>query len=218
MNDRMLNTRTYRRFTLGVLVLVLAALASFFALTAHAQVQYVPLEPLPGLTTASTFGEFLQAAFRFGLVGAAFLAVIMIGIGGFEYLGRDSVFGKSEGKSKILSAVLGLLLLLISVLILQTINPKLLNLNLGLLNIGKLETFQEQEPVTPSGIPSVGTTFPGIEFGDLGSVVFDTKDTGGKRAFFNECRTKEGIVSTKCYQPATQKCERRILTCEYKGI
>jgi hypothetical protein len=66
-----------------------------------------------------------------GLSGV--LAVLFIVIGGFIYISSDSFKDKGKGKAWIQNALWGLLLVLGSALILQTINPNLLRLsNLGL--------------------------------------------------------------------------------------
>ncbi|OGG63664.1 hypothetical protein A3D66_03110 [Candidatus Kaiserbacteria bacterium RIFCSPHIGHO2_02_FULL_50_9] len=102
------------------------------ALYAQAQTEYVPLERLPGVTyTNDNVGGFVQSLFQISIGVAAFLAVIMIGIGGFQYMGGESISSKSEGRDKIVSAILGLLLLLGSFLLLNAINPSILNLSIG---------------------------------------------------------------------------------------
>ncbi len=70
-------------------------------------------------------GYYLNAIFllAIGLCGA--LAVIMIIISGIQYMGDESVFGKTEAKSKIFAAILGLLIALGSYALLRTINPDL---------------------------------------------------------------------------------------------
>lgn len=72
-------------------------------------------------------GEYFNTIFMIaiGLCGA--LAVIMIVLGGIQYMGDESVFGKTEAKSKIFAAILGLLIALGSYALLNTINPDFLN-------------------------------------------------------------------------------------------
>lgn len=90
--------------------------------------EYVPLEPISGVTdNVGSLADFLNNLFLFGIAIAAGLALIMITLGGIQYMTTDSVSGKSEGKDRIFSAVGGLILLLIAVLIIETINPTILN-------------------------------------------------------------------------------------------
>lgn len=63
--------------------------------------------------------------FRVGIALAGLFAVVMIVLGGIEYATTDSLFNKSEGKSKVENAVFGLLLALTTWLIIYTINPAL---------------------------------------------------------------------------------------------
>lgn len=71
-------------------------------------------------------GDYFNTIFKIaiGLCGA--LAVVMIVIGGVQYMGDESIFGKTEAKSKITSAILGLIIALGSYALLNTINPDLL--------------------------------------------------------------------------------------------
>jgi len=91
---------------------------------------FVPLEPLPGITNANDPVAYFNSLFRLGVIIAGFLAIIMIVIGGFKYMTTDSVSGKEEGKEAIVAALSGLFLILLSVLLLQIINPDILDFNL----------------------------------------------------------------------------------------
>lgn len=113
--------------TLGIGALLLLPVLAFAA-----QETFVSLTPLPGVTSATSFSGFLNAAFRIGLALAATLAVVMITIGGLEYMTTDSISGKSEGRERIQNAVIGLLIALLIWLILYTINPNLLNFNINI--------------------------------------------------------------------------------------
>ncbi len=68
---------------------------------------------------------YLKGLYAFGIAIAAALAVLMITLGGVQYSTTDAIGGKSEGKEKIKSALIGLLLALLSYTILNTINPYL---------------------------------------------------------------------------------------------
>ncbi|MES2087932.1 MAG: hypothetical protein V4467_02975 [Patescibacteria group bacterium] len=97
---------------------------------------YVPLAEIPGTvsnaTGGTTLSTYLTGIFRAGIVMAGVLAFLMIVIGGFQYLSTDAMTGKEEGKVRIERAVGGLLLALASYIILYTINPDLVSLNLTL--------------------------------------------------------------------------------------
>lgn len=90
---------------------------------------YIPLAPLPNAAPAAgtNFSVYVKGLFALLIGIAAVLAVIMIVIGGVEYMSTDAVSGKSEGKDKITQALYGLFLAIACWLILYTINPNLLN-------------------------------------------------------------------------------------------
>ena len=92
---------------------------------------YNLLAPIGGLKEVKTdsIGDYFNTIFKIaiGLCGA--LAVIMIVIGGVQYMGDESVFGKTEAKSKIMSAILGLLIALGAFALLNTIDPALTGKN-----------------------------------------------------------------------------------------
>lgn len=97
-----------------------------------ASAQYVPLSPnLPLI--GRNFGDLnslLNNLLTISVAVAALLAVIMIAIGGFKYMTTDSVFQMSGAKEQIANAVIGLLIVISAILILTTINPNLVSLNL----------------------------------------------------------------------------------------
>jgi hypothetical protein len=89
--------------------------------------EYKLLAPIPGMETApKNIGEYLNLMFKIGIGICAVLAVIMIVLGGIQYMGNESVFGKVEAKDKIWKAILGLLIALGAFALLNTIDPALL--------------------------------------------------------------------------------------------
>ncbi len=70
-------------------------------------------------------GCYLNIIFLLAIGLCGVLAVIMIIIHSIRYMGDESVFGKTEAKSKIMSAILGLLIALGAYALLRTINPAL---------------------------------------------------------------------------------------------
>lgn len=90
---------------------------------------YVPLSVIPGLTDSKnstvTMKPFLQLIFKWGIAIAVLLSIVMITFGGFQYMTTDAVYDKSEGRAKINAAIIGLLLALSAWLILQTVDPRI---------------------------------------------------------------------------------------------
>ena len=66
---------------------------------------------------------------------AAVLAVIEIVVGGLQYALSESLFSKEDALDRIKMALLGLFIALVSWLILNTINPELVNLKDPTLNL-----------------------------------------------------------------------------------
>lgn len=92
---------------------------------------YVPLEtlPNPGNADTSTPSGYLSMIYTLGIGVAGVLAVLMIVVGGIQYIGSGmSPSAKEDAKGKITNAILGLLLALGSWLLLHTINPDLVSL------------------------------------------------------------------------------------------
>lgn len=90
---------------------------------------YVPLEPLPGLDQSGTsnFAGLVNTLFTLLISIGGLVAVAALVVGGITYMVSDVVDRKSESKSRMYAAVWGLVLLLASYLILNTINPQLVN-------------------------------------------------------------------------------------------
>lgn len=104
-------------------------------------------EIAPGGT--ATITTFLPGLFKLGIGIASALAVIYIIIGGIQYLSTDAIEKKSDGKDKINNALFGLILAISSYVLLNTINPKLVNLDLS------IEVFAPSGPI--GGGLGVGT-------------------------------------------------------------
>jgi len=124
-------TRLFQTITLFVLLLLILSLP---ILSANASDDYVPLAPITGTTDAggagTTLSTYLTGMFKVGIAVAGVLAFLMIVLGGFQYLSTDAITGKEEGKERVMRALGGLVLALVSYIILNTINPKLVALNL----------------------------------------------------------------------------------------
>jgi hypothetical protein len=112
--------------------IIALALFSLTALPVFAQGsgQFIPLLPdLPIVNDGSNLPTFINGIFRLTVGLAAILAVIMIVIGGFRYMMTESPFTMGDAKGQIADALIGLLIVLASILILRTINPELVQLD-----------------------------------------------------------------------------------------
>ncbi len=101
--------------------------------------EYCLLEPIPfgdgnlpfsKIDSGTGLGEYLQTLFKIllGIIGV--LAVVMIIVGGVQYMTTDAIGGKENGKETVTNALGGLILALGSWLILNTINPDLVSFKL----------------------------------------------------------------------------------------
>ena len=113
--------------------------------------EYKLLEPLPciegvekdgkacekGSTISSIkFDDYISYIFKFAIAISVFLAIIILIWGGFEYMTSEIPSQKSDGKSRMKNAIGGLIMVLASYLILQTIDPRLVEVNTQLQRVG----------------------------------------------------------------------------------
>ena len=81
----------------------------------------------------SSVCTYLINLYKFGIYIAIGLAVLMIVLGGMQYVSTDAIGGKDDGKKRITAALQGLILALMAYLILNIINPAItLSSNLDL--------------------------------------------------------------------------------------
>ena len=137
--------------------------------------KYCLLAPLPGLASTTNdgpidvavgFGNYVNTIIRIVIGLMSVLAVVMIVVGGIQYMISDSGGEKNAGKSRIQDALIGIVVILSSYMILNTINPKLVNLGITIpkgtltLNTPGGDGVADDDPsgVTQdsSGTPKVG--------------------------------------------------------------
>jgi len=96
----------------------------------YSSASYTVQMALPGAPSTfsgeSGLGQYVQYLFQFGFYLIAFLAVAMITYGGILYMVPNKI---AEAKERIWGAVIGIVFLICSYLILQTIDPNLLKLS-----------------------------------------------------------------------------------------
>ncbi len=111
---------------------------------------YTPLEPLPlpaGIQSGqATFGAILDSFFSLSIAAGGMLAVGMLVWYGITYMLSEAVNMKASARRHLEGVFWGLLLLIGSWLILNTINPQLVN-SFSVLNVG-------------GSTPSTNTTTP----------------------------------------------------------
>lgn len=113
---------------------IFVAVGIFVLSSAVAHAEFVALSSgLPGGIGRALFAgglpKLLNTLIGISVAVAATLAVIMIAVGGFKYMTTDSMFAMGNAKEQITNAIVGLLIVLAAILILKTINPCLVTMN-----------------------------------------------------------------------------------------
>lgn len=99
---------------------------------ANAVPEYVPLAGIPFVTSGKpSLVAYLNAIFTLSIAIAAIVAVLRIVLAGFKYMiATDGWANKEEAKGEIAAVITGLIVLLLSYIILQQINPQLVELRI----------------------------------------------------------------------------------------
>jgi hypothetical protein len=100
---------------------------------------YTQLEPIPGLVSQTGAGlvnpnnlhNIINAIFKIIITVGALIAVLSLTLGGVQYMVSGSSGGKNAGRKRAEEALWAILLIAASWLILNTINPALLNFSLN---------------------------------------------------------------------------------------
>lgn len=111
-------------------VFIILIISAIFLLATSVLAQTKLMVNIPGAPgEISDFSEYIKYLYLFGLAIVGVVAMLFIIIGGIRYMaaaGNQTAI--SEAKSQITAAILGLVLVLTSWLILNTINPELVSL------------------------------------------------------------------------------------------
>jgi cell wall-associated NlpC family hydrolase len=151
---------------------------------------YKLLAPLPiigdevKITGGTALQTYLGGIFRLLIGLAGIFAVLMIVIGGIQYMTSEVVFSKEEAKQRIWNAVWGLLLAIGSFVILNTINPDLVG---GGLTISKATIEFEGDTDVPINIQNISP--------NLASLGISCPKTGGRSALPGIANSFQGKVT-----------------------
>lgn len=109
------------------------------------------LAPLPGFGDRVDenlgLGEYINTLLQMVIGFMGIIAVLMIIAAGVKYMTTENFGGKADAKATITNAFLGLLIAVSIFIILRTINPDLLNLDVGIENV----EIGQQDPDVPAG-------------------------------------------------------------------
>ena len=130
----------------------------------NASFDYTPLEPIPGIDPedSKSFESFIESIYIFALWSVGIASLFMLTIGGFWYMtsaGNTSRIG--EAKKIIASALVGLLIALITWLILYVLNPDLVRINIDLTNFQVRSGYDggddwDGDPIDGGGVIGTG--------------------------------------------------------------
>ncbi len=148
-------------------------------------------------------GDYINILFRLAVSALVIISVIMLMVAGVEYMTVESLFAKSEARTRIMGAIGGLILAAGTYLILYTINPRILNID-AIDNISQLDFEVENSPVSEFKLGKGGVLCSDITAvqGPLGkiSVCKETKIRGKEIKFAEnvqkllDAAKKDGII------------------------
>ncbi|MES3031973.1 MAG: pilin, partial [Patescibacteria group bacterium] len=179
---------------------------------------YHLLAPLPGtdgksitdVNTTNGLGAYLNLIIELFIGLCAVLSVVMIVMGGIEYMTSELAHTKESGKEKIEHAILGLLIALGAYALLFTINPDLLKSDINPPNAAveipvnqpagtcsnHPEITTEQDCINEDEVWTTGTV---MQTGPLGSCDYYATKADGT-VDLNDRKTITGISSADCYK------------------
>jgi len=169
---------------------------------------YIPMVTIPGvnsLNSTGTLEQYVNALYVLAISVAALLAVVQIIFGGVQWMLSDVVTDKSSAKKRIRGALLGLLIVLTAVVILNTINANLTN----------LEFFKNAPPPTEAQNNERNASILNTVINDPNDQRYSTNPTvsvcgtGNARScetISRECRGTAGYVTH-------QQTEQNSITC-----
>jgi len=138
---------------LGLIALSLSTIYYLLSTSAYAQTDYKLLAPLPygannTIVETTTTAGYLPGLFRLILALATGAAVLRLMFAGIMYMSTDAFSGKEEAKGMIEETLWGLLLAISAWVILNTINPDLVNLRLDVSPV--TINFNNYDATTPT--------------------------------------------------------------------
>lgn len=118
------------RYGIGVLSLIV--LLAYAHTVSAAPAQYVPLVGIPQLkdANANNLADYFNNIYLLTIALGALAAVVKIMIAGVKYSFTDIITSKGDAKNEIQGTLLGLGILLIPFIVLNTIYPKLTSLDI----------------------------------------------------------------------------------------
>ena len=166
---------------------------------------YTPISPLPGLESIDTGNpsgliQYFNRIFVIFISIVAVLGVIKLMICGFQYMTSEAISSKEEAKKCMTGVFGGLFLVLISVLVLQTINPSLIKLTF-------FDTLQQRIGAVEFSIPDFDVD--ATSDGSRGRWCYDHTTNPGTTG---PSVTQQQCFGTNTDSLACEKSRRSVLT------
>lgn len=149
-------------------------------------------------------GKYLNIIFKLAIGICAALAVIMLIINGVKYMGDESVFGKTEAKSQMFGAIMGLLIALGAWALLNTINPALTGKDGINISSANVEIKEPPMIVESTGLPSIGTPLGTLNTQNYCSTGYESVVINGK-TMMNTCKTISSKITKLINDALAQK-------------
>jgi hypothetical protein len=179
-------TKQFKTRLLICLVLIFIFIFPLLIVSAAPNLNYAPMETLPGFAKTADFATFISNLYKFGIWTVGICALIMIVIGGYMYAasgGNNASMEKAKGF--ITDALVGLILALLAYLILYIINPELV----------KIKMAAAVTPPSPPTVPGPPPTLPPAEKGTCektsNQVTSQCKDVSSNLNSLIDCINKE---------------------------
>ncbi len=158
-----------QRFSvLAIILLPFLALATDIPHTTGWKLE-VPIPGLPPVITEPA--DYIGSLYIAAAMIAGILAVGVIVYAGFLWMTSPAIAKVEEAKGKISAAIAGVILLLASYLILNTINPDLVNLKLGSVDFGNVGNKNPLNITKVGGTPDISGPSSGESGGGSGGKV-----------------------------------------------
>jgi hypothetical protein len=173
---------------------------------ATGDISYTPLEPIGQLTniTQGNLPDLLNAVFKILFSLGGLLAVGELVAGGIMYMTSETPVTLGSAKSRIWAAFYGLLILAGSYLILNTINPDLLKLNLTIQTGAYTTSTNSSNPIQTTDGNSTTPGQKGIATGCEGLYPPSggAQDSGGAQVYTNQSNSVNSFnaCATQCQQ------------------
>jgi len=157
MTHHFFNMVKNKIFLIVFFLLIFSVSTFLFVSVVEAQtqgLQYTLLEKIPGLasTDGSNLPAYVTAVYRTAMVVIVLCALFMLSVGGFMYLtSAGNTAAMSTAKGVIFDSIIGLVIALVAWLLLNTINPDLVNVTLN----GLTAVPGAAVPTEPKPVPTV---------------------------------------------------------------